>query len=324
VSEYLTRLTTRARESDGMKLLQPSVRSTSPIAEHDQRIAMAPTEEFELVGAPPDRTGSESAVANLGEFQIERRAGIKPENGIGETTAQRKIAAPAVGKAGPFLPTAQVGRPAASGWMSSDVDKAVLGIPGSQKSSLPGAVEVKSRIPEPAASGGTAVRGAPNQHESDEPLAPRATTLIERNWSFPKMKSGDGEPSQSSAEQARLDTRLPDSLGTHDATRQAVQVSVHARSIRQQTEIDSPRLEPKARVAVDHFESSPAGAAAFSAAADESPRIVIGRINVEVVPPAAQQVATAPGPRPLTAAAVSVIGPLGGVRPNMRLSLRYR
>jgi hypothetical protein len=59
---------------------------------------------------------------------------------------------------------------------------------------------------------------------------------------------------------------------------------------------------------------------------DEGPHIVIGRINVDVVPPPATQAsAAAPRPGPLTAASVSVIGSLGGgIRPNLRLSLRHR
>jgi hypothetical protein len=58
----------------------------------------------------------------------------------------------------------------------------------------------------------------------------------------------------------------------------------------------------------------------------ESPRVVIGRINVEVVPQSVPEATVAPSrSQPLTAASVSVIGPLGsGVSSNLRLSLRQR
>jgi hypothetical protein len=58
----------------------------------------------------------------------------------------------------------------------------------------------------------------------------------------------------------------------------------------------------------------------------EEPRVTIGSIHVEVIPAAAEKPSTTPIRQgPLTAASVSVIGPLsGGVRSNRRLSLRYR
>jgi hypothetical protein len=322
MSEYLTRLATRARESDERQLLRPFVRSLSPIAAHDQRIGMAVSEGFETVGAPPDQSSSEAAAGSVGELETGSLPGIEPRNRTAETTVQRKMAAPATGQAGAAAHTAPVGPPAARGWTSSGLDTPTLEIPGRPTSPSLGMVEVKSRILEPAKSGAAAARGAADQHESDEPLVLRDTTLIERSLSYPKTNAGDGEPSPSSLERARLDTRPPDSLETRAATRQ---VSVHTRSVRQQIEVDSPRLEPKTPAAVEHFESSNAEAAATSAATSQSPRIVIGRIDVEVVPPpASERVATAPRPKPLTAASVSVIGPLTGVRPNLRLSLRYR
>jgi hypothetical protein len=56
------------------------------------------------------------------------------------------------------------------------------------------------------------------------------------------------------------------------------------------------------------------------------PQVTIGRIHVEVVPPAAEPTATAPArPAPLTAASVSVIGKLSGrARASRAMSLRYR
>ena len=59
---------------------------------------------------------------------------------------------------------------------------------------------------------------------------------------------------------------------------------------------------------------------------EENPRIVIGRINVEVIPPAAEvKTVESRPPRPITAESVSVIGSLArGIRENRRLHLRYR
>ena len=47
MSRHLTRLATRGRETSEMQSMQPFVRSTSPIAEHDQRTGMMGFEGFE-------------------------------------------------------------------------------------------------------------------------------------------------------------------------------------------------------------------------------------------------------------------------------------
>jgi hypothetical protein len=72
----------------------------------------------------------------------------------------------------------------------------------------------------------------------------------------------------------------------------------------------------------------PAGSEEWTAEPDvpAGPRLTIGSINVEVVP-AAPEPAPAPPARqgPITAASVSVIGPLSPrVRANRHSSLRYR
>jgi hypothetical protein len=306
VSEYLTRLVTRARESDARQLLRPSVRSSSPIAAHDQRIGMTVAESFKSVGAPPDSIRSESATGSLGEFETAGRPGVEPGSGTGETTIQRNVTASAVGQAGTAPHTAAVG-PAAGETLPS-----------------PGSTEAKTPLPELAVRSGADVRGAADENEFNEPLAPWDITRIEPSSNFPKMRAGGDEPPGSAAGSTRPDTWSSGSLAIHDTIREASQVNVHTRSVRPESEIDSPRLEPKMPVFIDGVEPSAGDSAASPAAVDHGPRVVIGRIDVEVVPPAVQQGTSAPRSGPLTAASVSVIGPLGGIRPNMRLSLRYR
>jgi|GEM_PF-3097553 len=117
-----------------------------------------------------------------------------------------------------------------------------------------------------------------------------------------------------------------DDSRTGNVPRQFGPGAVHTRSIRQAHPIDSPRLEPSPGALAGHFTLPIERAGEVSADDNEAPRVVIGRINVEVIPPPAAPPSTAtPRPGPLTAASVSVIGPLGGsIRPSQRLSLRHR
>jgi hypothetical protein len=87
-------------------------------------------------------------------------------------------------------------------------------------------------------------------------------------------------------------------------------------------------LEPSPRPirSAQQRESIFSDAAESADTAAQGPRVVIGRINVEVVSTAPEPKASAPSrPGPLTAASVSVIGPLTrGVRSSLRLSLKHR
>jgi hypothetical protein len=93
-------------------------------------------------------------------------------------------------------------------------------------------------------------------------------------------------------------------------------------------DVETPLLEPAAQQipAASARTSTSDEEAASEAVEEREPRIVIGRINVEVIPAAPEPAKAAPArPKPLTAAAASVIGPLStGVRTGRLLSLRYR
>jgi hypothetical protein len=116
------------------------------------------------------------------------------------------------------------------------------------------------------------------------------------------------------------------SAQTREALRHLAPADMRSRSAQRVRQVDTTRLEPSARTFAAQVESKPTDASMPTAGADESPRVVIGRINVEVIPPpAAPPSAATPRTGPLTAASVSVIGPLsGGVRANLHLSLRHR
>ena len=87
------------------------------------------------------------------------------------------------------------------------------------------------------------------------------------------------------------------------------------------------RLEPTPRAILSPLRE-PVSSEDFQSSdrIEQEPRVVIGRINVEVVPPAAETKTTAPPrPGPLTAESVSVIGPLSRrVGSSLRLNLKYR
>jgi hypothetical protein len=139
-----------------------------------------------------------------------------------------------------------------------------------------------------------------------------------------------GPPMTSPEKNVVADDR-PEALSPGDsqignASRQFGPSVVHTRSIRQGRQVDSPRLEPPPQVFAEHFEPPPMDASVSTNEVGEGLRVVIGRINVEVVPPPTAQPSTAaPRSGPLTAASASIIGPLSGsIRPNLRLSLRHR
>lgn len=271
-------LVMRGRETNGPQSMQPFVRSTSPVAERDQRIGMMGFEGFELGDASFAEAGPEAGAGQADVFQPPLPS-ITTAGDIGGATIQRKMASRPAATAGPATSNARRVVAVAEAQMPARIQSRSCGI------------------------------GAPDLAEThDVPVSPLAPS--------PTSSTGVKHP----------DVRSLGDSQTGNASRQFGPSAVHTRSIRQARQVDSTRLEPSPSALAEHFKPPVERASEPSVDTNEGPRIVIGRINVEVVPPpAAPQSTAAPRPGPLTAASVSVIGPLGGgIRPNLRLSLRHR
>ena len=283
MSGYLMRLVMRGRETSEAQSIQPFVRSTSLVAERDQRIGMMGFEGFEFGEASVAEGGSEAAeLEQAGVLQPPTLPGTTATSDVGVATVQRKMASP----------------PAATTDLATPNARGVAAAAGAQ---------MQARI----RSWSSGV-GAPDLADAHNvPVSPSAPPIVS-----PASSTGGIHPEALS---------LGDSQ-TGNAWRQFGPGAVHTRSIRQARQVDSTRLEPWARALDEHSEPAPMDSSRYTAGTGEGPRLVIGRINVEVVPPPVVQPSmVVPRPGPVTAASVSVIGPLGGgVRPSLRLSLRHR
>lgn len=335
MSDYLTRLATRNREGEDLHPLRPFVRSTSPIAEHDQRVGMTDTDDLERMGAPLDSAVHEDPSRAEGEVTTRNLPDITPAGGKGGETIQRKMAAPGQ-QEGSSLSMG----PSVSPADSSSLPQGIMGsiIPAMPpeapmgESSLPvGAVEHPNSVRPPETRRGVTL-GPPvaaSPHESlpppglDHPLSRgQISSSLEMAETGSEASIASQIPSREPTGKEGLETDLRTTLHQQGRTGP---IAVRTRSMHRLAEGDLPRLEPSARAMADRMGFSLPDAPAGSTPGEESPRIVIGRINVEIVPPPVQQASNAPRPGPMTAASASVIGPLGGsVRPNVRLSLRYR
>jgi hypothetical protein len=304
MSGYLMRLVTRGRETSAQPV-QPFVRSTSPVAERDQRIGMMGFEGFEF-GEAGLETGAEQG--DILQPPVPPSVRTAGETGIATT-------GPSVGTA---ASTARGEAAAAEGQMQSHIrpsePRAVRGV-APVPSVAQNVINRAKRLASPSSS-----VGAPDLADPDDvPLLPSAPPMV-----YPAKD--DGEGSVSSTGGIRQEALSPADSQIGSASRGFDPRVTHTRPIRQTREVDSTQLEPSPGAWAEHFKPPLERASEPSADAHQGPRVVIGRINVEVVPPPAAPPSTAaPRPGSLTAASVSVIGPLGGgIRPSLRLSLRHR
>ena len=317
MSGYLMRLVMRGRAAGEARPLQPFVRSTSPIAERDQRIGMMDFEGVELGEASPAEAGLEAGSEQAGVLQPPTLPTITATSDIGVATAQRKMASP---PAGPATPNAREVAAAVEAQRQSNIQP-------------PGSRAVRSVAPAPSrtrsvsnramqlASSHSEVGALDLVDAHDVPVSPSGPPMV----SPEKSVVADVEWSVSSTGRIRSEALSLGDSQTENAPRQFGPGAVHTRSIRQTRQVDSTRLEPSPQAFPERFDPQPMDAR-VSTNEVEAPRVIIGRINVEVVPPSAAPPSTAaPRSGPLTAASASVIGPLGGgIRPNLCLSLRHR
>jgi hypothetical protein len=321
--------------------MQPFVRSNSPVAERDQRIGMTGFEEFKFGESPFATADSEAGLEETGALQTPMLPTITAASDVGKTTVQRKMASPSATPVGPTTPAAPslIGVDARrKGDLQPARQRAHQdAVPPSdatrEHEPIPGRSQTRSASRGARGMGYGVVRTRSLQQARQagsnflEPLPYALAEHIEQTPTGSSMSTADAEEwSIFSTDATREHEPIPGSSQTRSASRGVGYGVVRTRSLQQARQADSNFLEPLPYALAEHIEQTPTGSSMSTAGTGEGPRLVIGRINVEVVPPPVVQPSTAaPRPGPVTAASVSVIGPLGGgVRPSLRLSLRHR
>lgn len=346
---YLNRLIRRTQGDEQPQSLQPFVRSTSPIAEQDQRIGMA---NFEPNDFPVTELGTSQ---NWGEIDADQGTMTPELTTSQEVTVQRKLASPV----NPSLPSIS---PAPPGNRLSFGNEPAAGVETNPNRSsefaqvepapppIPSNRPVEDLDQDQTTSPSLPIKGEPLNQEPEpvhlqppggeqQPSRPRAwrseTSAISEGidpWQ-PTLEAEMTNP-QNPQSETSFPTTVPlnppltlpkqNPSETQDGAQPSIPLNaVRPRLISSDFPRDVPPLEPSKHALADPDELPFAEATGSNTARQASPQVVIGRINVEVIP----QTEVTPKSRsgPLTAASVSVIGSLGrGVSSNVRLSLRQR
>ncbi|HEX5732110.1 MAG TPA: hypothetical protein VF131_04665 [Blastocatellia bacterium] len=291
MSGYLKRLAARSLGDSQSATVLPVVRSRSPIAEEDQRIG---TPGFGRPGFG-DASSLEStldytsAPATIPPLPLS-----SPTLNAGGDVVQRKAAGPAV--TSEFVtpgPALRAGPPVDT----RDVGKQATDLRASDLS--PGST---LRID---------------------------TTAIGRDHATASERAGR---SRGEIGEIAPDMQTPAAWPTGDSSRasRAYDVRIDEREMAAERSADDgpPRLKPSPRAMPSPALREPPSSEMLEAAdrSEREPQLVIGRINVEVVPPAGEpKTSTQSRNGPLTAESVSVIGPLRRrVHSSLRLSLKHR
>ena len=349
----LNRLVSRRLGTGEVQSLQPMVRSASPISEHDQRIGMAGFQGSEFTGPLMANAGSEAADCEWGDAA--HRSVSRSITGISSTgeatTVQRKMVnsndastAPIFGRA-PSIASAVKARPMhknqrvipsldqSGAHLSSEVSRVAK--QNKQFDSSESDTGIAVELAETSKTGHLQPEGSRQHHhhgathdriarqtyqQPDVPyLGPSPRVIAEH-------KEATSEDGNTRTKDTLAETSNAGHLQPKGSRQHYHRGAAHAQSAWQtHQQPDAPDLEPSPRAFPEHGGAASEDASTPRYEVDERPRIVIGRVNVEVVPPSVTQPSTAPQPGPLTAASVSVIGPLGdGASVSRRLSLRYR
>jgi hypothetical protein len=267
---YLRRIIMR---SAAPLTFQPQVRSTSPIAQDDQRLGMPGFEEAPSSFRPSMEEGPEPSISSTRPSRLSARATsyFSPEPGRRQPIAS----SPAL-----FTTTRQVTE-----------SRPELKPEFSPKASVDVTLE-----------GSTIVRDEATDFDTAEPEATVPSVDIKlpaRPRQFPQamVPANDREPTGASSCESTGDVGGP-----------------------------PPELVPYRPVLTTDIGTESDHDGAKEPAEDREPRIIIGRINVEVIPAVPEPPKTEPfRPKPVTAASASVIGPLSSsIRASRLLSLRYR
>ena len=288
MSGYLKRLATRSLADSQSATVLPLVRSRSPIADEDQRI-----------GTP-----------GFGGPGFENDASLDATLDDASTPAA--------------IPSLQISRP------TLDAGRAVV-----QRKAAGPAVTSEAGMPGPAFPAGPLIDTRPlRQQASASDLSPASTFGIDTTTIARDHPTDSEQVGRSRGDIGEIapDTQTRVAWSTGDSSRPSrayfARVDEREMAAERPAEGALPRLEPSPRALWSPALREPPSSDADEAAdlSEREPRVVIGRINVEVVPPAAEpKTSTQSRNGPLTAESVSVIGPLKRrVRTGLRLSLKHR
>jgi hypothetical protein len=320
VNQYLRRLVTRS--DAGADAMRPVVRSTSPIADEDQRIGAPGFDGLTVGAAAPVETGLDAHAVPTGDVRPPSPSILPSAAKAGGATVQRKMAGPQR----PSLAGTDTGRAAAA---------SVRRDSGQAPGSIPDKVaEQPAWRQEPTALAPRASPTATPAGRVEPPTAVPANRVKPRTPTSADLVS-DPEPAAVSfnrpreiAPQPTISARRSQADEVASAPASSAPIETPRSLPRRFGEVGPPPLEPSHRPLDALRQRQPTSRETVASAGEreQGPRVVIGRINVEVVPtPSEPRPAAAPAPRPLTAESVSVIGPLGGNdRPGLRFSLRHR
>ena len=335
---YLGRLVSSATLKPGDARMRPVVRSRSPIAEMDQRIGLVGFEELAAGGGPA--SPPELEVPAHGEATV----AASPDTTTGPAMVHRKVAGgvSAAVSAGlgntpapPITPVEATGTSKTSASVSPNTlgtaaERGTTGTPsGAALAPSFGGAETLSRD--------FLGSDAPNNTDADTDFDRlKITTSVPRSENSPDAAPTDlrsaPEPSLSPRRSLfrNLDQLVsPTGFGKSRATPAAHPDHGAPETWHSSGEPAAPvSLEPSPRIHMPRqAESSPVDDFAPAVKPEAGPRVIVGRINVEVVqPPPVGQTPRAPArPSPMTAASVSKIGPLRpALRSNLLFSLKQR
>jgi hypothetical protein len=320
MNQYLQRLVTRT--DAGADTILPIVRSTSPIAEEDQRIGVLGFGGLTFGNATPVETSMDELVVPTGDVRPPSPPAIPSAPEASASTVQRKMAGPMR----PLPASTNIGR-AAAARVRTDSGRTPGGFP--VQAAKQQALRPESPAPAPRASPTAILAGRV------EPPTAMPADLVKPRTSAPVNPVSDPEPAAVSLSrpseitpQLTISARRRQADEVASAPAPDAPVAVPRSLPRRLAEAGPPPLEPSRRPldALRHRDSAFREMVSTGEERERGPSVVIGRINVEVVPtPTEPRPAAASAPRPLTAESVSVIGPLGGNdRPGLRLGLRHR
>jgi hypothetical protein len=312
MTQYLQRLATRNLNGAGLAPSMP--RSMSPIAEEDQRVGMQGFEDFQFGAAAATEGGLEDTIRTAGDLPRIAQRKINNPISAGKSAPQNSTdAGPRmIGDAGPRV----IGDEASTALSPAKIQFSDLDVPKRH---------FYERVPAPDK--------RPDGQIDEIVVSPHSQATGPRQSRDKRIVAGEitpnaDPPAHWSASPRTTATSSYSVEGSDEGGAERDEIEASGSRLRRPSVASPQLLEPSPRAITSQQQREPLSpdGDASSDETEHSPRVVIGRINVEVVsPPAEPKTSATSRPGPLTAESVSVIGPLSrGVRSNLRLSLRHR